>query len=103
MKTVKGAAPGLIWSTIVAEVTALSIPVYCVSHGEVRDAFRLVPSSTKEQIAEVLVELFPELLTRLPPKRKKWQPEYRGMIVFDAVAVGIAYWHRNGMQFPPPE
>lgn len=103
MRNEKGVAPGPIWRTIVTEATALSIPVYCVSNREVRDAFRLLQGGTKEQIAELLVGIFPELLTRLPPKRKKWQPEYRGMIVFDAVAVGFAYWHRNGMQFPPPE
>lgn len=103
MRNEKGAPPGPIWRTIVTEATALSIPVFCVSGSDVRDAFRILQGGTKEQIAELLVGVFPELLTRLPPKRKKWQPEYRGMIVFDAVAVGFAYWHRNGMQVPPAE
>lgn len=103
MRNERGVTLGPIWRTIVSEATALSIPVYCISSREVRDAFRLLKGGTKEQIAELLVGIFPELLARLPPKRKKWQPEYRGMIVFDAVAAGFAYWHLKGMQFPPPE
>jgi hypothetical protein len=103
MRNEKGVTLGPIWRTIVTEATALSIPVYSVSRGDVHDAFGIIQGNTKEQIAEFLVGIFPELLTRLPPKRKKWQPEFRGMIIFDAVAVGLAYWRRHGTQFPPPE
>jgi len=103
VKTGRGATPGPILRTIAREAAALPIPVHSLSRGEVREAFQLLRGRTKEEIAEALVGIFPELVTRLPPKRKKWQPEYRGMIVFDAVAVGFAYWQRNEMQFPPPE
>ena len=103
MKTVKGTAPGPIFKAIAREAALLRIPVYFVDRAEVQKAFCMLRGNTKEQIAEVVVGFFPELCSRLPPKRKKWQPEYRGMIVFDAVATGFAYWQRNGTQSPPPE
>jgi ABC-type branched-subunit amino acid transport system permease subunit len=77
--------------------------VFFLGRGEIQDAFNIFQTNTKEEIAEMLVGIFPELLTRLPPKRKKWQPERRVMVVFGAVAVGFAYWQRNGIQSPPPE
>jgi len=103
MKTVKGIEQGPIFEAIAREAALLRIPVYFISRAEVQEAFRMFRGNTKEQIAEILVGIFPELFSRLPPKRKKWQPENRGMIVFDAVAIGFAHWQRNGSQSPPPE
>ena len=103
MKTVKGIEREPIFKAIAREAALLRIPVYFISRAEVQEAFRMFRGNTKEQIAEVLVGIFPELVSRLPPKRKKWQPEYRGMIVFDAAANGFAHWQRNGTQTPPPE
>ena len=45
----------------------------------------------KYMIAVALVDRFPSLLLRLPPKRKPWQSEDRRMSIFDAVALGITY------------
>ena len=103
MKTVKGIAPGPIFKAIAREAALLRIPVYFISRAEVHEAFSMFRGNTKEQIAEVLVGIFPELVSRLPPKRKKWQPEDRGMIVFDAVANGFAHWQRDETQFSSPE
>ena len=70
------------------------IPMYVLGRDETESAFRIFQARTKEEIACAIVGIFPELLVRLPPKRKKWQPEAHGMIVFDAIATGIAYWQR---------
>ena len=99
----RGVMPGPIFKAIAREAALLQIPVYFISRAEVQEAFRMFRGNTKEQISEVLVGIFPELFTRLPPKRKKWQPEYRGMVVFDAVSVGFAYSQRIGTQSLPPE
>jgi len=50
-------------------------------------------AGTKYEIASALVRAFPELLVRLPPKRKPWQSEDSRMSIFDAVALGLAYFH----------
>ena len=103
VKTGRGATPGPIMSTIAREAAALPIPVCFLGRTEIQDAFRIFRGNTKEEIAEVLVSIFPELLARLPPRQKKWQPERRVMVVFGAVAVGFAHWQRNGTKIPPPE
>jgi len=71
------------------------IPMYVLGRDEIEAAFRIFQARTKQEIACAVVGIFPELLARLPPKRKKWQTEARGMIVFDAIATGIAYWQRS--------
>jgi hypothetical protein len=76
----------------VAEEHGLSIHV--LKRDEIQSAFHIFQARTKDEIACTLVGIFPELLIRLPPKRKNWQPEPRGMIVFDAIATGFTYWRR---------
>jgi len=49
-------------------------------------------AGTKYGIATALVRAFPELLVRLPPKRKPWQTEDSRMSIFDAVALGLTYF-----------
>ena len=71
------------------------IPMYVVGRDEIQSAFRIFKARTKEEMACAIVGIFPELLVRLPPKRKTWQPEAHGMIIFDAIATGIAYWQRS--------
>ena len=66
--------------------------MHVLGRDEIGSTFCRIRARTKEEIACAIVGIFPELLVRLPPKRKKWQTEARGMIVFDAIATGIAYW-----------
>jgi len=92
-----------IVKAILREAAARRIPVSLMSREEIQQAFRIFRGSTKDEIASILVQIFPELLVRLPPKRKVWQSEHHAMIVFDAIATGFAYWQRKGTQLPPPE
>jgi hypothetical protein len=46
----------------------------------------------KYERARLIVASFPVLATRLPPKRKAWQSEHYQLIIFDAVALGLAYF-----------
>lgn len=55
-------------------------------------AFAGTGAGTKYGIATALVRAFPELMVRLPPKRKPWQTEDSRMSIFDAVALGLAYF-----------
>ncbi len=86
-----------ILKTIQSVAAEQGIPMYVIGRDEIKSTFCRFRARTKEEIACAIVEIFPELLVRLPPKRKTWQTEARGMIVFDAIATGIAYWQR-----PPP-
>jgi hypothetical protein len=85
------------------ETTDRSILVHFVSREATQNAFRGGRANTKDEMAEALTQIFPELLTRLPPKRKTWQTEPQAMVVFDAVATGFAYWQQGGTDDQAPE
>jgi hypothetical protein len=74
--------------------SARKIPVHLVSRSSVRDAF---PESNQDkyQIAGVIARRYPELAPRLPDRPKLWQSERYAMKVFDAVALGVAYFLQN--------
>jgi len=75
-----------------------------VKHRQI--AMRQIPDATirlsfphrnqnKYQIAEAIAERFPELSPRLRARRKTWQAERYSMSIFDAAAIGIAYFMRD--------
>jgi Holliday junction resolvasome RuvABC endonuclease subunit len=49
-------------------------------------------AGNKYGIATALVRAFPELMVRLPHKRKPWQSEDSRMSIFGAVALGLTYF-----------
>src|SRR5580658_2309054 len=70
------------------------IHIYVLRRDEIQSAFRFFKARNKDEMASAIAGIFPELLVRLPLKRKTWQTEAHGMIVFDAIATGFAYWQR---------
>ena len=56
-------------------------------------AFARVGARTKQAVAMALVRRFPELADALPPARKLWMSEDYKMAFFDAVALGVAFFH----------
>ena len=89
-----------------------SIPICLIEHDAVRSALPKFGCETTEDIDATLASIFPELLMSLPPKRKPWKAEHPRMSVFDAIALGVAYWHsatehvivdrRDGSEFRCP-
>ena len=63
------------------------------SRAEVRDCFGL---TAKRAIAQSIAQEFPELEPRLPPVRKIWMSEDARMNIFDAVALGMTFFHAKG-------
>jgi glutathione S-transferase len=52
--------------------------------------------ATKHKIAQMLAERSPdELASKLPPKRREWNSEFRQMDVFDAMALAEAFRRRK--------
>ncbi len=68
-----------------------SIHVAAVSNRQVRISLGAGRTLTRHQIASLLTSEFPELEWKLPLPRKTWQPESWNMLLFDAVALGVAY------------
>jgi hypothetical protein len=81
---------------ILAEAIMESVqqPIESVFLGreDVRKAFRTVTKPTKYAIAAHVALIFPELTWKLPPVRKAWMNEAHTAIIFDAIALGLAYF-----------
>ncbi len=75
------------------------IPVRCISRRDVNRAF-VGFESNKYEVASALARQFPDLALRLPPKRKCWQSEDYRMGIFDAAALGVAYFVESGGETP---
>ena len=80
-------------TTIESQSRRRRIPVRFISRGDVNRAF-VGFESNKYEVASALAKQFPALASRLPPKRKIWQIENYRMGIFDAAAVGVAYFKK---------
>jgi hypothetical protein len=80
------------------EAAHRSVPVRLLSRINVREGFRDLGVRSKDDIAVLLARIFPELQSKLPPKRKIWKREHFSMPLFDAVALAVACWKRDYFQ-----
>lgn len=92
----------LLDEAITREATAHSIPVCYIRQSDVRYSFLRLGCETRYEIASTLASIFPELIWKLPLKRQVWQSEHPRMIMFDAIAIGFAYWQHESTLIPPP-
>lgn len=73
----------------------LSLGVALLSDMQLRNCFRMRGAKTKHKIASVLAEDFPVLAWKLPPPRRNYDHEHWNMPMFDAVALGVAYFSHS--------
>ena len=52
--------------------------------------------TAKREIAQSIAQEIPELEPRLPPVRRIWMSEDARMNIFDAVALGMTFFHTKG-------
>jgi Holliday junction resolvasome RuvABC endonuclease subunit len=83
-------AQSLIESIAISAEKA-NVPVYRYSRKQIREVFEQFGVTTKYQIAQKILEWFPELKWRSPKLRKPWMDEDYNMGVFDALALAIAH------------
>jgi hypothetical protein len=86
-------------AVIERQASSRRIPIRFISRGDVDRAF-VGFESNKYEVASVLARQFPALASKLPPKRKCWQSEDYRMGIFDAAAVGVAYFVRREKRIP---
>jgi hypothetical protein len=78
---------------IIALAKTRKVSMKLFSQEQVRRTFFTDGKGTKHALAEIVAKRFPEELgSRLPPKRKPWMSEHYQMDIFDAVAVGLAFY-----------
>ena len=82
--------------------SAHSVSICLIGDDNVRQTFRNMGCETRDEIAAALARIFPELQWKLPPKRRAWQSEHPRMAMFDAVALGLAYWQHRSTQVSMP-
>lgn len=71
-----------------------------LGQAQLSQSFRNIGCETKYEIASALARIFPELVWKLPSERKAWESEAARMSVFDAIAVGLAYWQHETESVP---
>jgi hypothetical protein len=77
---------------LLALASGHNVKLASYSHEKVRRFFFDGEEGTKDAIAEILANRFPEELSfRLPPKRKPWMSEDYRMDIFDAVALIVVF------------
>jgi Holliday junction resolvasome RuvABC endonuclease subunit len=69
------------------------VKVRSFSRAKVKQAFSESGASNKHEIATTIAGRFPELAPRLPRFRKPWMSEDYRMSIFDAVALGVTFFH----------
>jgi hypothetical protein len=92
-----------ILRSIRGESSSRMIPVQFMRTAVVKGVSRQFRAKSKHEIATMIAQMFPELLWKLPPKRRIWESEHPIMAMFDAVAMGFAYWQRDGGRDPTPD
>ncbi|MGD0904705.1 MAG: hypothetical protein ABR924_17350 [Terracidiphilus sp.] len=100
LNTRKGSGVRPILRSIKHEALSRLIPVRFMKEIELKEVFGLFHVNSKHEVASMLAQVFPELLWKLPPKRRIWESERPRMALFDAIALGFAYWQRYGAQEP---
>ncbi len=69
------------------------IAVAAVAQRQVKQMFAAAEAKNKEQIADAILEIFPELTASRPPVRKTWMSEDPRMAIFDAVAFALTHFY----------
>lgn len=75
-----------------AEALRHGIPFCAATREQVREALGW-KGTTKYHLARAATRHFPELLRRLPPERKFYEPERERMNIFDAVSFALTFFY----------
>lgn len=88
-----------LYRSIEALAASEAVEVHCYSRAQLRQCFSEgFGASTKQEIAQAIVTLLPELAHRVPPVRKLWQSEDPRMGIFDAAALVLAFFRFDAEQ-----
>jgi hypothetical protein len=82
---------GAIVSAARTETRRHSTKFRTITSVQVKAHFALNGEMSKHDIAETLADQFEELSWKLPAHRKPYQTEARAMLIFDALANGVAF------------
>jgi hypothetical protein len=79
------------------------LDIQLLSEQKLYQSFHPLGCKTRYEIASALGHIFPELAWKLPPAKRLWESEARRMAIFDAAALGLAYWQHEATSVPLPQ
>jgi hypothetical protein len=65
--------------------------IHMFSKQQIKDTFEIFGAKNKYEISRKIVEVYPQLKTKLPDKRKAWEPENYYQGIFDALSMVLVY------------
>jgi len=71
------------------------IKIYQYSREQIKDTFDLFGARNKYEISKKISEAYPQLKSKLPDKRKPWEPENYYQGIFDALALVLTHHYLN--------
>lgn len=71
------------------------IKIFQYTREQVKDTFELFGARNKYEISKKISEAYPQLKTKLPNKRKPWEPENYYQGIFDAMALVLTHHYMN--------
>lgn len=78
-------------TAVIESAVERGIPIHQYSRDQMKEVFEQFGTSTKYEIAQKLIQWFPELADRAPGVRKPWMDEDYNMGVFDALALAVTH------------
>ncbi len=82
-------------AALTEECDARQIEIRLLEQNSIRSTFHNLDCETKTEISAALSRFFPNLVWQLPPQRRIWDSEHPRQSVFDAIALGFAYWQQE--------
>lgn len=69
--------------------------IFKYSREDIRNTFDVFGAKNKFEISRKISEVYPELKTKLPEKRKTWEPENYYQGIFDAASLVLTHYYLN--------
>lgn len=70
--------------------------IFKYSRDQVRDVFELFGANNKYEISKKIAEAYPQLKSKLPEKRRAWEPENYYQGIFDAMSLVLTHYYLVG-------
>lgn len=71
------------------------IKIFKYSKDQIRNTFDVFGAKNKFEISRKISEAYPQLKSKLPEKRKTWEPENYYQGIFDAMALVLTHHYLN--------
>lgn len=68
-----------------------SISIFKYSREQIRDTFEIFGAKNKFEISRKISEAYPQLKSKLPEKRRSWEPENYYQGIFDSMALVLTH------------